>query len=314
MKKHLLLIITMLIGIASAFAQGGTTGPLIWELNGNTLIISGEGDMPDYEYWYDQSPWYEYRESIHIVVIEIGVTSIGNFAFVLCNKLNSITLPNSISSIGHSAFSNCSRLTSITLPNSISSIGNHAFTWCSALTSIILPNGISSIENGTFQNCASLTSIVLPKNLTTIGAYAFLNTNLTSITNLNPVPATIEFEAFGGIIQSECTLKVPINSVSAYQTAEVWKEFNIAGIEVGIESIEGTTVKIYPNPTIGRLKIESGKLRVRSVAIYDVFGKIQKIEIWKMENAIDISHLLAGVYFVKISTEAGEVTKKVLKE
>jgi len=31
-------------------------------------------------------------------------------------------------------------------------------------------------------------------------------------------------------------------------------------------------------------------------------------------NSIDISHLSAGIYFVKIRTEAGEVVKKVVKE
>ena len=82
---------------------------------------------------------------------------------------------------------------------------------------------------------------------------------------------------------------------------------------VGIEHLELTALKIYPNPTTGELKIESG-LRIDNVVIYDIFGKIQNIENMKAEGVIDISHLSAGVYFVEISTEVGEVTKKVLKE
>ena len=101
-------------------------------------------------------------------------------------------------------------------------------------------------------------------------------------------------------------------SVSAYQNANVWKDFNIVVANVGIETVETVTVNIYPNPTNGELKIESGELRIEDIVIYDVFGKMQKIE--KSKNAIDISHLSTGIYFVKIRTEAGEVVKKVLKE
>jgi hypothetical protein len=106
---------------------------------------------------------------------------------------------------------------------------------------------------------------------------------------------------------------VPIASVSAYKNAEIWKEFNIEGI-VGIETIETVPIKIYPNPTAEKLTIESDELRIESVSICDIFGKIQKIENWRTENTIDISHLLSGVYFVKIRTEAGEVVRKVVKE
>jgi hypothetical protein len=60
------------------------------------------------------------------------------------------------------------------------------------------------------------------------------------------------------------------------------------------------------------LKIESDGLRIENIVIYDISGKIQKIE--KLKNTIDISHFSTGIYFVKIYTEAGEVVRKVLKE
>jgi hypothetical protein len=84
--------------------------------------------------------------------------------------------------------------------------------------------------------------------------------------------------------------------------------------EVSIMHIEVTTVKIYPNPTTRELKMENGEFKIENIIIYDIFGKIQRIENWKTENTIDISHLSAGIYFVKIYTEAGEVVRKVLKE
>ena len=61
---------------------------------------------------------------------EYSVTSIGDWAFVGCIGLNSITIPNSVTSIGDHAFESCSSLTSITIPNSVTSIGDYAFSYC----------------------------------------------------------------------------------------------------------------------------------------------------------------------------------------
>lgn len=61
------------------------------------------------------------------------------------------------------------------------------------------------------------------------------------------------------------------------------------------------------------LRIES-ELKIESVVICDIFGKIQRMENWKTERTIDISHLLTGIYFVKIRTESGEMVRKVVKE
>jgi len=73
------------------------------------------------------------------------------------------------------------------------------------------------------------------------------------------------------------------------------------------------SVTVYPNPTSGELRIESGKWKIKSVAIFDLYGRMQNVK-FSIENRLDISHLPAGIYFVRISTEAGEVIKKVFKE
>jgi hypothetical protein len=113
-------------------AQGGQTGPLTWNLNNGTLTISGNGAMPDYDFLI-LAPWTPYYENITIVVIENGVTSIGDFAFFYCAALTSVTIPFSVTSIGQLAFAGCIALSSITIPSGVISIENNTFTGCTAL-------------------------------------------------------------------------------------------------------------------------------------------------------------------------------------
>ena len=89
------------------------------------------------------------------VIIEDGVTSIGEYAFSGCSDLTSITIPDSVIDIGRRAFYGCSGLTSITIPNSVTSIGSSAFEDCSGLTSITIPDSVTSIGSDVFSGCNS---------------------------------------------------------------------------------------------------------------------------------------------------------------
>ena len=155
---------------------------LTWKLyEDGTLTISGTGKMKNYNYSDNQSPLY-INSSVKKVVIEDGVTSIGNDAFSNCSGLISITIPNSVTSIGESVFYYCTSLTTITIPNSITSIGEAAFGNCIRLTSITIPESVTSIGNYAFSGCTSLTSITIPDNVTSIGECAF--SYCTSLTNI----------------------------------------------------------------------------------------------------------------------------------
>lgn len=110
------------------------------------------------------------------------VLSIDNNVFRDCERLTSLTIPNSMTSIGSYAFSNCVGLTSLTFPNSVTSIGSSAFSGCTGLTSLTLPNSVTSIDKYAFSGCTSLTSLTIPANVTTIGEKAFSDcSGLTSI-------------------------------------------------------------------------------------------------------------------------------------
>jgi len=205
------LLITTLLNVASAFAQGGTTGPLTWDFNPDTgtLTISGNGVMPDYEWKADSeeytSPWYYYRLSIKTIVIGTGVTTIGDYAFCGCENLISITLPT----------------------NSMN---------------------LKNIRNYAFYGCKKIASIEIPNSITTIGDYAFAEcANLTTITILSLTPIDINSTVFDGVYQNACVLKVATSAVSVFQNADIWKEFNIVGGGVLIIRVSNNSEQGYTN-------------------------------------------------------------------
>lgn len=101
-----------------------------------------------------------------------SVIEIGEYSFIRCEELTSITLPDTLKTIGFEAFMDCSNLTSISLPKQVDSIASYAFSGCSSLTSIDLPNGITEI-NGLFSGCSALSSISIPETVTLIRTSSF---------------------------------------------------------------------------------------------------------------------------------------------
>jgi len=198
-----------------------------------TLRVSGIGAMEDYS--YDprcgiQSPWnnatwwryskklYNVKIKITDVVIEDGVTHIGNFAFSWLRNLKSVTIPASVTSIGEGAFQG-SRQPSInvaadnayyssedgilfdknktililyprdkqdddyTIPSSVTEIGKNAFSNCFRLTSVTIPGSVKTIGQGAFAHCLGLTSVTFEDGLISIGDEAFTHCfSLTSVT------------------------------------------------------------------------------------------------------------------------------------
>ena len=179
------------------------------------------------------------------VTIPNSVTSIGECAFARCSSLTSVTIPNSVTSIGVGAFFYCSSLTSVTIPNSVTSIGESAFIDCSRLTSVTIPNSVTSIGDRTFHSCSSLTSVTIPNSVTSIGVAAFAY--CSHIENVycyaEEVPSTA-YNAFYGIY---ATLYVPASAIEAYKTTEPWSDFGtIKAIEDadGIESVKERGIAI----------------------------------------------------------------------
>ena len=137
-----------------------------------------------------------------------GLTSIPNDAFLNCNELLSIKLPDNIISINVAAFRGCASLKKIHIPANVESIKLQAFYGCISFISIDIPASVKTIQAGAFSNCRKLASVTFEKGsqLKTIGEIIPSNitkgafTNCTSLTFIE-IPAsveTIEAAAFKG--------------------------------------------------------------------------------------------------------------------
>ena len=115
------------------------------------------------------------------------VVGVASYAFLGCDELVSITIPDSVTGIGNSAFRGCTGLTSVTIPDSVTSISEHAFSGCTGLTSVTIGNGVTSIGNSAFNSCTSLKSVTIGNGVTSIGVWAFSGcTGLASVTFADP--------------------------------------------------------------------------------------------------------------------------------
>ena len=155
-------------------ATSGITGACTWSLDGTTLTISGVGAMAEYS--WNNKPW---GKDITHVIIEEGVTRIGQFAFYSCSKLQSVSIASTVTQIGDQAFDR-SGLQSITIPEGVTTIEQGAFNTCTSLNSIILPSSLTYIGDYAFQSCPA-TSIVFSTNLKYIGASAFNYGNIKDV-------------------------------------------------------------------------------------------------------------------------------------
>lgn len=174
--------------------------------------------------------------NLQSVALGSGLTEIGARAFNGCSKLVELALPVKVATIGQSAFSGCSALETVSLPNSVTSLDMYAFQGCSSLSAVVIGDGLSTISNFSFQNCSKLSDITLGKSVATIEENAFFGcTSLTVITCKAKNPPTATSYPFNDLPRTECTVYVPITSLSAYSSATTWKYF--ASIQAMPETI-----------------------------------------------------------------------------
>jgi len=185
MKKVFTLIVLCVFSLCTIHAE------ITWNLSDDgTLTISGT-DMPDYNY-SSSTPWYSQRYRINKVIIENGVTNIGNCAFEYCENITSVIIGNSVTRVGKEAFYGCYNLKKITIGKSIESIEKDAFRECYNIQSII-------INNPEPPACKGLSTFACPKSGYVRDQYD---------------------------VYTYATIHVPMGSKEAYSSAHEWRYFN----------------------------------------------------------------------------------------
>ncbi|MBR6808407.1 MAG: leucine-rich repeat domain-containing protein [Clostridia bacterium] len=186
-----------------------------WTFEEGVLTVSGRGTMPDYEGEY--VPWKAHRQDIVHVVIEDGITNVGNCSFRYCENLVTVSLPDGVTRIGDRSFTDCDSIESITLPDSVTNIGAWAFDKCDSLTKVNLPESLTTLGTGAFNECGSLESIKIPENIRDIGQDAFNNCDrLTEV----DIPAGVKYV---GIYAFYCK---DLEDIYFGGTMEEWSEFD----------------------------------------------------------------------------------------
>ena len=225
-----------------------------------TMVISGTGAMKDCVENESVVPINsDYYQSIKKVIIQDGVTSIGDYAFWDFYSMTSVTIPNSVSRIESYAFGFCTSLTSVTISNGVTYIGGLAFYYCNNLASVTIGAGLSSIGYmHPFCYCTSLSSIsvdsgntkydsrnnsnaiietstntliigckntIIPNNVTSIGYEAFYGcSGLTSISIPSSV-TSIGSSAFYG-----CSGLTSISIPSSVTSIDSFAFYNCDGL------------------------------------------------------------------------------------
>ena len=265
MKKRLIILTLSVMFIFSLFpfsgfatyvVNRGTCGVNVsWTLdNEGVLLITGQGDMDTGDSLGEGSPFYR-REDIKKVIIDNGVTSIGNGAFFDCPRLSVVSIPGSIRTIGERAFYACARLESIALPENLQQIETGAFMGCSSLAEVMLPERIFVVEDQVFYNCTSLSKVTLPPSITHIGKSAFHWCNSLQQIEIPAAVKTIGREAFIGSGLTELHLKNKSVSieVDALKYCNDLKDILFAGSESdwikngNHESVDNRDIRIHYN-------------------------------------------------------------------
>lgn len=247
----LLLLTTGMAVPSHASAAGDSCGEnLTWSLDNGTLTISGTGDMWDYtenqSTWDPDTPWYSSWDQITAIVVEEGVTSIGNFAFSKLWCVTSLTLPDSLTRLGDNSLASLTGLTGeLTFSAGLQEFGYRALAGC-GLTEVTIQNPDPVLDDQAvgYAWSSSLNDWAVMDGFTLRGytggsveAYALKNgISFASIGVVEP-PEEPEPEEKEPVLQHDGCLITPTEAV-----AEMTWGVNLCSLFMTDPNVDGSTI------------------------------------------------------------------------
>ncbi len=238
------IVIVCSVSANAAIVDSGMCGENVsWVFDDSgCLTISGTGAMEDYENETDQ-PWYDYKypglnTAIQKLVIEEGITRIGNNAFRYCGQILEVSLPNTLEEIGDYAFYQVSQLPEINFPSSLRIIGKCAFEKCYAFAKIEVPSGVEEIGIGAFSGIGNaLKEVTIAGSVKYIEGSAFSNNYELETVTLNEGTEWIGASAFY-MCESMKEISIPqsVREIRprAFQGCDALEKISfLSGVEIG---------------------------------------------------------------------------------
>lgn len=164
------------------------------------------------------------NKELEEVVLEEGMTHIGERAFAECTNLKRITLPSTLEYIGPAAFLGCENLEEIVLPPNIKKIPYRCFTDCKRLKRIIIPEGVKEIEWGAFTGCNSLEEITIPNTVEKLNEQIFLNCKSLKTVHLPDIYTSLPDELFRNCPKLDIKLSPKIKKLGSKVFERCYKQ------------------------------------------------------------------------------------------
>lgn len=179
--------------------------------------------------------------SIQEINIPETVVSIGNQCFLGCSSIKDIFIPDSVTNLEGRAFMGCSSATNIRISKNVSILQYGTFMGTAAKT-VTIPEGVQILQQDVFSSCHQLEELTIPGTIVEIDEICANCESLHTVyckavtpPALLRLPFTERPDPDDGPALSTSLkhIYVPKQSVEAYKTADLWKEY--ADIITGVE-------------------------------------------------------------------------------
>lgn len=274
-------------------------------------------------------------DSSKVRSITEGITVISDTAFIAANAFGSDSLVIAIDLISHDTIKTikvAKNPQNFILNNGILYVNCLDYTGATGLV-------ISKINLTTLQNAGNfVTNITSYGSFTSLGNKIYFNNNNSfSASTIATYDLSTENIDTNALNLSVYALKAYENTLFATETdyatfgrVSYLQNDTLAGtINTHIsprsifyvenktsalsEEILAEQFTVYPNPTTGKLIIQSENFKDFDYTLFDLSGKILRKSGFGVQNNLDLSNLKSGIYILKIQIENTIVTKKIIK-